>query len=126
VVTAPAPAVPPGAKPPTPGAHLKTPRVARGQAVSLALRNYRPASTVTVLESWTATAKVRVQVGGRTTTQTRSTPRSQVLGTFPVPANGSVDAKVLPVQGVRSGTLIVRGVDRAGKAVQTSAALRVG
>jgi subtilisin family serine protease len=120
-VVAPAPATPPA-----PGAHLKTPRVARGQAASLALRHYRPASTVTVIESWTETAKVRVMVGGRSTTQTRTTPRSKVLGTFLVPANGSVDAKVLPVQGVRSGTLVVRGVDRAGKAVQTTAPLRVG
>ena len=123
VPTKPAPAV---AKAPTPGAHLLTPRVARRQAVSLALRNYRPASTVTVLESWTVTAKVRVKVGGRTTTQTRTTSRSKQLGTFRVPANGSVDAKVLPVQGVSSGTLVVRGLDRSGKAVQTSAPLRVG
>jgi hypothetical protein len=49
-----------------------------------------------------------------------------VLGSFRVTADGSLSAEVVPVQGVQAGTLVVRGFDRAGKAVQTTAAIRVG
>jgi len=126
VVTAPARPTPPVVKPPVPRARVLTPRVAPRRAVQLALADYRPASTVTVLERWAVRTSVRVRVGGRTVTQTRTTPRTIVLGTFRVAANGAVRAGVVPVQGVRAGTLVVRGFDRAGKVVQTTAAIRVG
>jgi hypothetical protein len=48
------------------------------------------------------------------------------LGSLRVGANGSVNGTVVPVQSARTGTLVVRGFDRAGKLVQTTAAIRVG
>ena len=103
-----------------------TPRVARKQAIPLQLADYRPASSVTVLEVFPVTRRVQVSANGRTVTRLQTTNRSVVLGTFRVAANGSVVAKVLPVQGVKAGTLVIRGFDRAGKVVQTTAPIRVG
>lgn len=111
---------------PAPHARVVTPRVARKQAIPLLLADYRPASTVTVLETFQVTQRVLVKVNGRTVARTRTTGRTVVLGSFRVTANGSVSAKVVPVQGVKVGTLVIRGFDRAGKVVQTTAPIRVG
>ena len=133
VVTPPAPApvvTPPAPKPvvkaPAPRARVVTPRVAPKQAIPLQLADFRPASSVTVLEVFPVTRRVQVVVNGRTVSRLQTTNRTVVLGTFRVAANGSVAAKVLPVQGVKAGTLVVRGFDRAGKVVQTTAPIRVG
>ena len=124
------PVTPPAARPvpkaPVPKARVVTPRVAPKQTVPLQLADYRPASSVTVLEVFPVTQRVPVKVNGRTVTRLQTTSRTVVLGTFRVAANGSVSAKVLPVQGVRAGTLVVRGFDRAGKVVQTTSPVRVG
>jgi subtilisin family serine protease len=125
--TQPAPVVkPPAAKAPAPRARVLAHRVARRQAVPLVLTDFRPASTVTVLETWVVVQRVQVKVNGRTVVRTRTSARTVVLGTFRVAANGSVSAKVLPVQSVRAGRLVIRGFDRAGKVVQRTAAIRVG
>lgn len=116
----------PVAKVPVPRVRVGTSRVARKQAVPLVLTDYRPASVVTVLETFPVTTRTQVRVNGRTVTRTSRTSRTVVLGSFRVAANGSVNAKVLPVQTVAAGTLIVRGFDRAAKVVQTTAAIRVG
>ena len=134
VVTLPPPAPPVLRKPvvtapvkaPAPRARVVTPRVASKQAIPLQLADYRPASSVTVLEVFPVTRRVQVRVNGRVVTRLQTTNRTVVLGTFRVAANGSVAAKVLPVQGVKAGTLVVRGFDRAGKVVQTTAPIRVG
>ena len=142
VVTQPAPGVtppppaatPPAAKPPVakapkapaPRVRVVASRVARKQAIPLQLADYRPASVVSVLEVFQVTQRVRVTVDGRTVVRARTVGRTVVLGSFRVAANGTVTAKVLPVQGARTGTLVIRGFDRAGKVVQRTAAIRVG
>ena len=133
VVTQPAPVVarPPAVrtpivKAPAPRMRVVNPRVTRRQAISVQLADYRPASTVTVLESFQVTQRVRVVVNGRTVTRTRTTSRTVVLGSFRVAVNGTVIAKVMPVQGARAGTLVVRGFDRAAKLLQKVAPIRVG
>ena len=103
-----------------------TPRVTRRQAIPVQLADYRPASTVTVLESFQVVQRVRVEVQGRTVTRTKTTSRTVVLGSFRVAANGTVDAKVMPVQSAPAGTLVVRGFDRAATLVQKVASIRVG
>jgi hypothetical protein len=103
-----------------------TPRVARTQAIALQLADYRPASSITVLEQFAVTQNVPVKVAGRTVTRPQTTSRTVVLGTFRVPASGTVHGQVLPVQAVQAGTLVVRGFDRSGKVVQATAAIRVG
>ena len=125
VVAPPAPK-PPVVKAPAPRARVVTPRVAPKQAIPLQLADFRPASSVTVMEVFPVTRRVQAVVNGRTVTRLQTTNRTVVLGTFRVAANGSVAAKVLPVQGVKAGTLVVRGFDRAGRVVQTTAAIRVG
>ncbi len=116
----------PVTKAPAPRARVVTPRVARKQAIPFQLADYRPASVVTVLEAFSVPQRVRVTVNGRTVTRTRTTSRTVVLGTFRVAANGTVNAKVVPVQRVKAGTLVIRGFDRAGKVVQRTAPIRVG
>jgi len=113
-------------KAPAPRARVLTSRVARRQAVPFVLADYRPASTVSVLEVFPVTRRVLVKVNGRTVARTQTTSRTVLLGSFRVAANGTVHAKVLPVQSVRAGTLVIRGFDRAGKVVQRTAAIRVG
>ncbi len=134
VVTAPAPAPPVGrpatprpvTKAPAPRVRVVTPRVKLKQALPLQLADYRPASSVTVLEVFPVATRVQTRVNGRVVTRSQTTTRTVVLGTFRVAANGSVSGKVVPVQGVRAGTLVVRGFDRAGKVVETTAPIRVG
>ncbi len=125
---APAPVVspPPAVGVPAPRARVVSPRVAPGRAIPLALTDYRPGSAVTVLETFATTQRVPVRVDGRTVTRTRTVSRTVVLGSFRVAAGGTVTAKVVPVQRVKSGTLDVRGFDRAGRPVQRTAAIRVG
>jgi subtilisin family serine protease len=125
---APAPVVspPPAVGVPAPRARVVSPRVAPGRAIPLALTDYRPGSAVTVLETFATTQRVPVRVDGRTVTRTRTVSRTVVLGSFRVAAGGTVTAKVVPVQRVKSGTLVVRGFDRAGRPVQRTAAIRVG
>jgi hypothetical protein len=101
-------------------------RVARKQAVPLQLADYRPASSVTVLEVFPVSRRVQVKVDGRAVTRLQTTNRTVVLGTFRVAANGTVTTKVVPVQGVKAGTLVIRGFDRTGKVVQTTTPIRVG
>jgi subtilisin family serine protease len=125
-VGAPPPVVTAPVKVPAPHVRVVAPRVARKQAIALQLADYRPGSSVTVLEVFPVVQRVSAEVDGRTVTRAQTTNRTVVLGSFRVGADGSVSAKVLPVQGVRAGTLVVRGVDRAGKAVQRTAAIRVG
>jgi subtilisin family serine protease len=126
VTSHPAPVVTAPVKVPAPHVRVVAPRVARKQAIALQLADYRPGSSVTVLEVFPVVQRVSAEVDGRTVTRAQTTNRTVVLGSFRVGADGSVSAKVLPVQGVRAGTLVVRGVDRAGKAVQRTAAIRVG
>ena len=118
VVTPPAPVV----RTPVPRVRVVTPRVRARQAIPLQLADFKPASTVSVLEVHRTTT--RVQVRGRWVT--RASSRTVVLATLRVAANGTVDAKVMPVQGVRDGRLVVRGFDRAGKVVQSVTTIRVG
>ena len=113
-------------KAPAPRMRVLTPRVTRRQAIPVQLADYRPASTVTVLESFQVVQRVRVEVQGRTVTRTKTTSRTVVLGSFRVAANGTVDAKVMPVQSAPAGTLVVRGFDRAATLVQKVASIRVG
>ena len=132
--TSPAPVVAePPVVAPAPKVRVVTPRTRPGQAVPILLSDFRPASTVTVVESWTATEQVQVRravtEGGRTfyrtSWETRRTTKSAVLATVPIAADGTARAQVLPVQGVRAGMLVLRGVDRAGKVVQSVRAIRV-
>jgi subtilisin family serine protease len=125
VVTPPAPE-PPVAKAPAPRARVVAPKVTRRQTIPLQLADYRPASVVSVLEVFPVSQRVQTTVQGRSVTRMQTTNRTVVLGTFRVAANGSVNAKVLPVQEVRTGTLVVRGFDRGGKVVQSVTAIRVG
>jgi subtilisin family serine protease len=130
LVAGPAPAVR------LPAAHVQvvTPRVSAGQAVTVRLSDFRPASTVSVSEIVPVVQRVRVRTtvrqGGRTVPSTRvvtrRTNRTVVLAQVRVPADGAVEARVLPVQGVRDGQLVVRGVDRGGRVVQRVTAVRVG
>ena len=124
-VTPPAPE-PPVAKAPAPRARVVAPKVTRRQTIPLQLADYRPASVVSVLEVFPVSQRVQTTVQGRSVTRMQTTNRTVVLGTFRVAANGSVNAKVLPVQEVRTGTLVVRGFDRGGKVVQSVTAIRVG
>jgi subtilisin family serine protease len=126
VVAKPPAAKKPVAKAPAPRMRVVSPRVARRQAIPVQLADYRPASVVSVLEAFPVTQRVRVKVNGRTVTRTQTTNRIVVLGSFRVAANGTVTAKVMPVQSARAGTLVVRGFDRAGKVVQRTAPIRVG
>ena len=130
LVAAPAPA----ARVPAARVQVVTPRVAAKQAVTVRLADFRPASSVSISEVVPVVTQVRVRTtvrkAGRTVPSTRvvtrRTSRTVVLAQVRVPASGAVEAKVLPVQGVRDGRLVVRGVDRGGKVVQRVTALRVG
>ena len=124
-VTPPAPKAP-VAKAPAPRARVVASRVARKQAIPLQLADYRPASVVSVLEVFPVTQRVRVTVNGRTVVRAQTVNRTVVLGSFRVAANGAVNAKVLPVQAAQTGTLVIRGFDRAGTLVQRTAPIRVG
>ena len=124
------PAVLLGAAPvPAPRASVVTPSVPLGQAVGLALSGYRPGSAVSVRETLTVVTRVPVRRGGRTPYLSpwtlRRTTTTVPLGTFRIAADGRLDVRVRPVQRRGAATLVVRGLDRVGKAVELRTAVRV-
>ena len=122
VVATPAPVV----KAPAPRVQVGATRVAKKRRIPLVLSDYKPGSTVTVTETYRVGTRVAVRSGARTVLRTRWTTRTARIASFQVRADGTARAAVLPLQRVRNGTLTVWGLDRAGKAVPTTAPVQVG
>jgi subtilisin family serine protease len=117
--TSPAPSrtAPVVTRPAPPTVRVVNPRVRLRQRLSLALRGFRPGSTVTVSERY---------VPARTASARTPVATTVVLARARVATDGSRNLAVLPVQSARTGTLVLRGTDRAGRVVTSSTAIRVG